>query len=748
MSLSYSDCSILGGPLDPGVVKQLNLRKNVVSKTNSRRPQDIQYLNGVTGWVKATSSVDRSEVKLVSFSGTFTSTTTANSQKTSSTTTTIYNTKVDSTNAKNFKLEGGTSQSTRGFDPQVGFLLGNENSSYKTSTEYGFIPAPGITSFAVQSQNLYGTLRTATLTFTVHSPEDFSIMEELYLRPGMSILLEWGHSLYLRNDSTSQIEPDLESNIQTFSTEYFSKMAQQDIEAQIKSFKGQSENKVGNSYNYDAMFGFIRNFSWEYNGVNFICQVDVVSKGEILQSIRSTFAPLAEKKTNRDSKSYSPSTYASDLERFLGGILSGVTPHSKTSPFVISNVGSIDYLKENSPAILDSVLAKHGELNLEFNVISGAQSKGRGRNSTSWVKYISLRSLLILFNEVSLIYLDDKSPIVKFNVGSTGKCSKFTTFNDHIGIDPNVCILPKAKGVEKVAELFYKGSTVVSVDEESSKDILNILISVDLVLEIVSKRKNLTTDEDNTLYDVLSDILKEVESNLGFINQFDIHFDEDESTFFIIDRSVVPPGTDLPVIDVVGLNTEVENLSIVSKLSNNLTSAIAIAAQVGYSPSADVDLFNMQKWHEGLQDRHFPVKIVGKSFIKDQDDKKVSDELKNTLKQFLDPTNKAKEDSSTYNVDSSGLKDIHRQLMNEYVRKETEEKGFNPPGLIPLELSLSMKGISGLKIGQGFRIPDFFLPDRYKGKVGFLITGIDHKVQQGRWTTDLKSQMFIINGTT
>jgi hypothetical protein len=82
--------------------------------------------------------------------------------------------------------------------------------------------------------------------------------------------------------------------------------------------------------------------------------------------------------------------------------------------------------------------------------------------------------------------------------------------------------------------------------------------------------------------------------------------------------------------------------------------------------------------------------------------------------------------------------------MNELVRENTNSSRTNPPGLIPFELSFTIKGISGIKVGQAFTINDFFLPDRYKNRVGFIVTGVDHKVNNSIWTTDIRSQMIFI----
>ena len=222
MSLSYSSKSVIGGPFDKEVTTQLEKRKNVISKLNTRGPEDIKYLTSTTGWVRVMSSVNTLE------DGGFTS-----------------------APAKSSVLIGGTLNSYGGFNP------GLDDSSYNFSSTYGYTPKAGITSFQVQSKGTFGTLRTASFNFTVSSPEDFSRLEQLYLRPGFSILLEWGHTYYISNaDGTLKPMSNL-FDIDSF----MNKKSDIEIEKQIGRLKG-GEGTGDNSHNYDAMFGIIKNFVW------------------------------------------------------------------------------------------------------------------------------------------------------------------------------------------------------------------------------------------------------------------------------------------------------------------------------------------------------------------------------------------------------------------------------------------------------------------------------------------------------
>ena len=77
------------------------------------------------------------------------------------------------------------------------------------------------------------------------------------------------------------------------------------------------------------------------------------------------------------------------------------------------------------------------------------------------------------------------------------------------------------------------------------------------------------------------------------------------------------------------------------------------------------------------------------------------------------------------------------------MKEITEKRNLNAPGLIPFELGFTIKGISGMKIGQAFKINEFFLPSRYQGRTAFIITGIDHKVDNNEWKTDIATQLII-----
>ena len=695
MSLSYSTRSVIGGKFDSEVEKQLELRKSVVTKVNTRTVDDIKYLNSTTGWVRVISSVDTRQ----------------DGER-------GYNSEA----ARKYILQGGIPDSFSGFNPT------QNSTSYTKSTEYGYVPTAGITSFQLKSKGTFGTLRTASFTFTVNSPEDFSQLEQLYLRPGFSILLEWGHSYFLSN-STGKLGP----TVDIYPIEDFLKTSSDTaIETKIDSLK-----KTSNSYNYDAIFGIIKNFIWNYNGYTYECQVDIVSKGEVVESVKTSMAPLTMLKQDPEAANaqYEATQYGSELLAFLEIITS-----ARTQTFGLNDGNFIlEDLKKQNKTLTDRLTQTHTDVGNPLKFLST-----KIPFNTNTYKYITLRTLLVVINECNLLY-NKQEPLTPFNVGEYGVVNTFTTFEEHFALDPRICLLPNTV---KTSKIFTSNADKIL---SNSNDILNILIGVDYLRDTLKEIEE-ESDKDSTIYDfILDKVMLNIQDNLGNVNYFDIHQDYKEGRLYsyIVDRKVIPSRNDIKTkLDLVGLSSEVSNLNITSKLSNNLSSMIAIAAQTNYSPSSAEDLYNLQKWNVGLKDRHLDNITTGRQgTITDNidTDKVVSKDLRDKLQEYIDRVNEQLREFTVSYPDIKGLGPTHKQVMNEYIRAKTNTGSrTNPPGLIPFELSFTIRGISGIKVGQAFTINDFFLPERYKGRVGFIVTGIDHTVSDNRWTTDLRSQMIFL----
>jgi len=73
-------------------------------------------------------------------------------------------------------------------------------------------------------------------------------------------------------------------------------------------------------------------------------------------------------------------------------------------------------------------------------------------------------------------------------------------------------------------------------------------------------------------------------------------------------------------------------------------------------------------------------------------------------------------------------------------------RATNPTrGVLPFELSFTMQGIAGLKIGQGFLLQEGILPTSVQDTAGFIIKSINHSLSDNTWTTDISAYMTLVS---
>ena len=129
-----------------------------------------------------------------------------------------------------------------------------------------------ITSVDLSSAGRLGTLQYATIKFKCHDLEQLEIMDALYMKLGFSLVLEWGHTIYL--DENSDLKSPTPLNIFDHRTK----------ENLVKAIQ---RKRVSHNANYDAMLGTVSNFGWETNpNGSYDCEIKLVGAGDILESLK------------------------------------------------------------------------------------------------------------------------------------------------------------------------------------------------------------------------------------------------------------------------------------------------------------------------------------------------------------------------------------------------------------------------------------------------------------------------------
>ena len=285
---------VLGSGISPEVANQLKLRESKIGE-NPKSKDHLLFFNSNGAWVRLASSVDTlthaESIKLADYPEVL-QTRSEQGKEFGDSTLASSNVLFGGMYPDGMKPEGGI-LSTKWHEPyrtdDNGFQKTDDDGiresvnvkrgSYHNYQSTGHRPVPGITSVKVASKNTYGTLREAEVSLVVWTVEDLELMQAIYLRPGYSMLLEWGHSLGLGTD-----DGELIKSIPTFSDFFKSQQKQKDIEQYLIS------NAKNNSYNYDGMFGYVSNFSWTFRqDGGYDCTVKLISKGSILESLALSF---------------------------------------------------------------------------------------------------------------------------------------------------------------------------------------------------------------------------------------------------------------------------------------------------------------------------------------------------------------------------------------------------------------------------------------------------------------------------
>lgn len=359
-----------------------------------------------------------------------------------------------------------------------------------------------------------------------------------------------------------------------------------------------------------------------------------------------------------------------------------------------------------------------------------------------------------------------------------------TVFNNTTYVDINVDLIDNLK------EYFRFTS-----DSPHAFPILELRLNLNYILD---KFKNFfSSNSSASAQEFLKNILTDVEKYLGSVNSFDIMFNETTFKYDIVDRNINPlrnyqialqSSVKPKLINITGTATTVSNLSLVTKITGELASMISISAQAATAVSGQQDI-SLTKWNEGVYPRYtfkfkdpsnentlqtleqnpelttalqVEVKLNAWSKLKkryqkwrDSDEVEATEELQelnsvdNVDQVFY---NQVARIYSMPSPDNGYTNDEIENIINEFSSRMkaalqiTSQSTTETNALIPVELQMTLEGISGLVIGQCFIISDFRSPSVTLPSVyddyAFIITGLDQKIENDKWYTSIRALTF------
>ena len=776
----------IGQPIREEVTAQIKARQKLMAKKNRADGDVMNYMTSRNAWVKVSSSVNTGAA------GQSTTGQTSGGDESLAKGSVLYNFglapngKEGSSHLNASNPNGGTSTNKEinlGAIPG-GFKDRKDNGAYTVSDIFGVRPTTGITGFHAKSKGTYGTLRECKVEFNVYTLADLELMNDLYFRVGFTCLVEWGHTSYIGTDGIANSEIFV---VQDF---FQSGKDQYDIQNEIVKLQKKTD------YNYDAICGFVKNFNWTFQAPGYYaCSVDIIARGEVIESLMSDFDPIdhfgKEHFTDKDEekgKSQRRSPF-----HFICETLNDIDDGDfLTKSDIVKEVDTL------GPYILDDAKFPRHKQDL-------ADTGWIFEDSVNMV-YITIRDVLHIFNQA--IFPKDKSKndarLIGFNTRYNSQRASdaevdtnsivntnFFKLDNHFSIDPYICFLydmvPTAPlknevrlvigglfsagggGItggndiqktvkERVTKSQKEGAegSIPSRLQDGNRSILDISVSTYYILEILDSMYDKDGNSDKGVVDFFKPFLSGISEALGGINELDLYFNEDDQLFYVIDRKLDFP-TKCPELNVTGLDNIVQDINISSKISNEMASMVSIAASPTVTDNSEKDFHAMFKWNKGKTDRIVSFKdnrkaTSGGSPSEEDKSTREQEQYESWIEDLDDAfgryCNRSFRNQKYSKGDHDALRSYHKEWANGQVKEDSDAKGKPVPGVIPVELSLKLDGIAGLRVAEAFKINGKgILLEDYKD-FGYIITSLSHTIENNRWVTDVGTQFYSIKEPT
>jgi len=653
-----------------------------------------------------------------------------------------------------------------------------DRAAYRLDAVQGHRAIPGITGFSVVSKDTWGMILEATVNIKVWSRDDLERMDLIYFKPGFTALLEWGHTLYFdSNDEIRRVPEPMISNEEFFAGGQFD-----DLDSKIYEARKRDCNR-------EACFGYITNFSWKFNrDGSYDCTVKMVSKGAVLEGLKLKSGKTSgEADVQKDHNWWDISIFHKILKCFQDrynympspGTVSGnpaVTPLNETldrwkmpgstskgeqKSLILSAVASINQGMSSIPkrqgTIISETDARIKKIQ-DFPVLAVPLGSGGLFHSQIEGFYIQLRSLLHLINVYELWdgdgyrgFYDLLSP------------ARFGHGDDSTVVSLNPIVAATESQSEAISsKISLKALNLVTQSELRDADIIgNIWVDYSAFCAVVARQID-AQGSDYRIDLVLREFLSEIQKALGNIHNFGVHTNQmiGGNCYEIVDLASVRTNKDKNIprdIGVSGLFNTVLDLNVESDVSSDIVNEMCIAAAAPTTSEDGAESADecMVFWGENCKSRWTPKPLSSGGSSKNTKssndsregfDEKLAKLYKRLRRGKLDKKahgEQVQTDAIQANI-AEELIDIQltgEKLYLDKVRTDLGNKSNLQMGIIPVRLNLTMLGLSRLTIGNTFRIKNGVLPRKYDNW-GYIITGIEHRVQGGQWVTQLKTQYY------
>ena len=757
--------------------------------------------------------------------------------------------------AKNFILQGGAMKYTEiitpaeGTTPERKFDKFTPNSGLNRGTvfdgaygwggidERGYVPMPGITSVQTKYYN-NGALSQATINIKCYSKKQFALVDVLYLRPGFTVLLEFGHTVYLDNDGNKQLFE-----------EFLTLPALATLRGDINQFdlsiliEAERARRAGN---YEAVYGKISKFNWTFNkDGSYDCTLNVIGLGSVIESLRINTGPskavisqyfsnvsegrkmsvsksflhlflnyilvkgkikqdnsveVAEERRTASAIENSNSTvfqafegavlqgidfiagtntfedvFAGDGPRSIGGYL-GITGGEYRQSYEIDNSLDTYLQQQNDFDVLDATIidvdvngdGTRGPLIIPRSIVSilNITSDIEEEEGAPPQVYLKFGALISLIQHKLLVYSKDNNiPICRFDMNAGDSDAPLQTdenyiftFPGHFSSNPLVCIIPYTNLPDlpfypnipnfNINNKFKKCETLVGFNVEQDPyagRLANILVNAQHALNLLDQ---FTSDEDGgiAILDFLQALISDITTALGGVNNIEVSIDNDGLVKFVdktpqtyqFNTNTSGSADSVTTFNAFGVQRDVRgsfvrDINLNSELSPDFASMIAIGAQAnGNQISSNSTSFSL--YNSGLQDRIIKEKFNTVNGINTN----ALDTLDSLFEDMIFPMQAVYQNKQFTSANITTLQSAASRFFNYIVGDLTNKESITPAFFLPFNFSVTVDGISGVKLFQKFKLTNNVLPPSYtEDNVDLIIKEINHEVSPSGWTTQI-----------
>jgi hypothetical protein len=460
----------------------------------------------------------------------------------------------------------------------------------------------------------------------------------------------------------------------------------------------------------------------------------------------------------------------------------GLKPSSYFEPFAYTGTPDGVYIKES--------ISQIGTVTIDNPIVDAGPYDAFTLNLKVPQFYLRLNYLLkyIKQNVLPRVKLstqhDDNPQIFDIQIDENNITNiMFAIPDSQISFDPKVCIVRNETFLnnKKVAPELNTWAAnddpywdANLAEKGFSARTMNIYLNFDFIIESLSEDQY----GDVNIYDFLNNLCIGINKALGGVNNLEPVIDETTNIVRLLDTTPIP-GTvrnksskhNDYKIHLYGygkknnssISNFIRNLSLKTAITPEFATMVTVGATAGgYTKGVEATAFS--KWNNGLVDKYKTEftpgnKETAESAVSSSNSSSKDEAITNWETRFVNPPTSQEvnrygfgtftEEDATVTPTSPGeeLKEdiingnisVANEYLKYYMAKETGTGGGGVIGFIPFKMSLTMDGLSGIKIYNKLTVDTSFLPAAYKDQLDLIVTGVSHKISKQDWVTDIET---------